>query len=57
MTGDNMVLDVNKCYSLFENVKAQKEYKDYVNEIAEIDKSLNNRSISWLINIPPNSTL
>ena len=59
MTGDNMVLDVNKCYSLFENVKAQKEYKDYVNEIAEIDKSLNkipfdnneaNRQINKLIN-------
>ena len=36
-----MVLDVNKFYSLFENVKAQKEYKDYVNEIADIDTSLN----------------
>ncbi len=59
MTGDNMVLDVNKFYSLFENVKAQKEYKDYVNEIADIDTSLNkipfdnneaNRQINKLIN-------
>lgn len=54
-----MVLDVNKYYSLFENVKAQKEYKDYVNEIADIDTSLNkipfdnneaNRQINKLIN-------